>query len=56
MTGLGGSACAGLSIQPKGKPLFEESFQLDMRRTWRKKPFNINITFADRIKLITDKE
>lgn len=43
-------------VQPKGKPFFDESFQLDMRRTWRKKPSNINITFADRIKLNTDKE
>jgi len=35
-------------IQPKGKPLFEESFQLDMRRTWRKKQSTNNITLGER--------
>jgi putative SOS response-associated peptidase YedK len=35
-------------VQPKGKPLFDESFQLDMRRTWRKKTSTNNGTLADR--------
>ncbi|MBW6535825.1 MAG: SOS response-associated peptidase [Mariniphaga sp.] len=37
-------------VQPKGKPLFEESFQLYMRRTWRKKPSTNTTTLADRIR------
>jgi putative SOS response-associated peptidase YedK len=37
-------------VQPKGIPMFDESFQLDMRRTWRKKPFTNNDTLADRIR------
>jgi putative SOS response-associated peptidase YedK len=37
-------------IQPKGKTLFDESFHLDMRRTWRKKPSASSSTLADRIR------
>lgn len=37
-------------IQPKGKSLFDESFQLDKRSTWRKKPSAIISTIADRIR------
>jgi hypothetical protein len=35
-------------VQPKGKPFFEESFQLNMRHTWRKKPSISDVTLGDR--------